>query len=357
VSATGVGGDRAAVGEHPLHADLDEILDTARADLDALAGSRLLLTGGTGFFGAWLVETFAWAAQAGTGPAEVLVLARRPQRLADVAPRAFRSPVLVPVAGDVRRPPTDLGSLDAVIHAATPARASLNNGDPREMLDICVRGTEAMLDLASHSGPVPFLLTSSGAVYGRQDPLVSHVAETATSGPDPLATTNAYAEGKRMAELLGAIAAERQGLQVKVARPFAFAGPHLPLDEHFAAGNFVADAVAGRPIDVNGDGTPMRTYQYPTDLVVSLLAILVRGRTGRAYNVGSDAPVSIADLAEAAAEVGRPPVPVRVHGRAVPGRAPERYVPSIDRLRHELGVTSTVSLPESLRRWARWLYR
>jgi dTDP-glucose 4,6-dehydratase len=343
------------VGDHPLGGDLDEIVHAAGRDLAALAGGRLLLTGGTGFFGTWLVETFAAAGRAGTGPAEVVVMARHPERLGIVAPHAMASPNVVIVAGDVRRPPADLGRFDGVIHAATPARATLNAGDPREMLDICVSGTQCILDLVASSGPIPFLLVSSGAVYGRQDPVLLRVPEDHRDGPDPLATANAYAEGKRMAELLGAIAAERHGTAVKVARPFAFAGPHLPLDQHFAAGNFLADAVAGRPIEITGDGTTVRSYQYPTDLVISLLAVLVRGRVGRAYNVGAEDEVSMTELAGLAAAVADPPVPVTVRGTPALGNLPERYVPSTARIRSELGVDPAVPLAEGLRRWAAWL--
>jgi dTDP-glucose 4,6-dehydratase len=341
--------------DHPLAADLDEIGQAAKADVDALSGSRILLTGGTGFFGTWLVETFAWAAAGGSGPSEVVVLARRPDRLAEMAPRAVASRVIVPVSADVRDLPDRLGRFDAVIHTATPARASLNAGDPREMLDICVRGTQCLLDLVAPSGAVPFLLTSSGAVYGRQDPALSRVPEDHAGGPDPLQIASAYAEGKRMAELLAAIAAERHGTAVKIARPFAFAGPHLPLGEHFAAGNFIADAIAGRPVAVGGDGTPMRSYQYPTDLVRALLAVLVRGAVGRPYNVGSETEVSIAEVAGAAAATAERPQPVIVAGAPGAGRLPERYVPSTARIRNELGVTPVVDLAESFRRWAAWL--
>jgi nucleoside-diphosphate-sugar epimerase len=341
-------------GPHPLGHDLDEIVTAAAADLGALAGSRLLLTGGTGFFGTWLAETFAWASAAGTGPAEVVVLARDPSRLAAVAPRASASAVVVPAAGDVRRPP-HLGRFDAVIHAATPARASLNAGDPREMLDICVAGTEAILALAASGGAIPFLLTSSGAVYGRQDPALSHVPEDHPGAPDPTRTANAYAEGKRMAELLAAIAAERHGLAVKIARPFAFAGPHLPLGEHFAAGNFMADTIASRPIEIKGDGTPVRSYQYPTDLVISLLAVLVRGEVARPYNVGDEAPISVGELGRLVARLADPPVPVTVHGTPDPTRLAERYVPSTARIRAELAVTPRVTPADAFRRWAAWL--
>ncbi len=198
------------------------------------------------------------------------------------------------------------------------------------------------------------LFTSSGAVYGRQPPDVTHLTEDDRGGPDPLVPANAYHEGKRLAEMLGAVSTAAGSLDVVTGRLFAFLGPHLPLDAHFAAGNFLRDALAGGPIVVGGDGTPFRSYQYPSDLVVWLLALLVRGAPGRAYNVGSDEAVDIRALAEhiAASASTSSGVSVGVDVRGVPdaSRPPERYVPSVERARRELGLRNRVPLDEAIRR-------
>src|SRR5262249_7649957 len=153
---------------------------------------------------------------------------------------------------------------------------------------------------------------------------------------DPMAPSSAYAEGKRAAEHLAAQYHCRHGLRAVVARAFAFVGPHLPLDAHFAVGNFLRDGLVGGPIRVSGDGTPARSYLYAADLAAWRWTLRVRGRPGRAYNVGSDAAVSIAELAGRVArllgtdvQVARPPVP---------GTPAERYVPATDRARAELGL-------------------
>lgn len=332
--------------------DLAEIVDRARADLETLRGARVLVTGATGFFGTWLVGALLAADEALGLGLRVTGLARAPASLAERFVDAARRGALELRAADARAfAPAAAERWTHVIHAATAASARLNEADPREMFEVALHGTSRILDVAREHGARRVLLTSSGAVYGRQPPEVSHADESALRGPDPLDPTNAYAEGKRGAELLAAIAAQR-GLAVSIARGFAFVGPLLPLDAHFAIGNFLRDGLAGGPIVIAGDGTPLRSYLYVTDLVEWLLAILVRGQGGRAYNVGSEHALSIAALADrVAAHFG---VAVERRRTPEPGAAPARYVPSTARARGELGLSEHVGLDEAIARTARW---
>jgi nucleoside-diphosphate-sugar epimerase len=334
--------------------DLDEIAGLAADDLRALDGRRLLLTGGTGFVGTWLLEALVGAAPRLGVDVGVAVLTRDPDAFAARSPHLATARGVELVRADVLAPFPALGAIDGVVHAATPASAAINEADPRLMVDTIVDGMRHALAAAAAAGSAPLLFTSSGAVYGRQPPTITHVDETYLGGPDPLDPRAAYHEGKRLAELLGAIATATGEVPVTVGRLFAFVGPHLPIDAHFAVGNFLRDALAGAPIVVGGDGTPLRSYLYPTDMVVWLLALLVRGTPGRAVNVGSEDAVSIREVAEAVAAARSPRPAVEVRGVAAPGVPPERYVPSTVRARVELGLSPRVPLDDAIRRTLAW---
>jgi dTDP-glucose 4,6-dehydratase len=163
-----------------------------------------------------------------------------------------------------------------------------------------------------------------------------------------------------MAEHLCVAYAQDASFQVTIARCFAFVGPHLPLDQHFAIGNFIHASIEGRAIEIQGDGTPRRSWLYMADLAIWLWTLLVQGQSNRAYNVGSDEDHSIASGARLVAKTLRPDgkggstLPVQIHGVADPASPVNNYVPSIERAHQELGLKVRVPLAEAVRRTASW---
>jgi nucleoside-diphosphate-sugar epimerase len=199
-----------------------------------------------------------------------------------------------------------------------------------------------MIALAQQSGAQRLLNVSTGAVYG----VFTSQATGAKEDDNALAVPpTPYARAKREAEHLCA----NSPVDFVTARAFAFLGPHLALDGHFAAGNFLRDARRGGPILVRGDGTALRSYLHPADLVVWLLRILVRGSRARAYNVGSDEAVTIAQLARAMADAVEPKPEVIV--QSVQAASPQNiYLPDIARARAELQLDVAIPLREAIAR-------
>lgn len=335
-----------------LLAEDQALLAGSRQQWDPMRGARIFLTGGTGFVGRWLVSAFVQANREHLLDARLELLTRDPGAFAQACPELAGDDAVGLLEGDVRS--ADLAGVHCthVIHGATPSDARLNEERPQEMLEIIENGTRRMLDLASQRGAERFLLVSSGAVYLPPAPEGGYT-EDSPLGPLWPEESSAYHAGKRASEAL-TLAASHAGLPVTIARPFAFVGPHLPLDRHFAVGNFIGDALSGRPVRVKGDGTTVRSYLYAAEMAAWLWTMLADERaTGRTYNVGSEDAVSIAEAADVVAAAVQPSVPVSIDRTGTPN-APDVYVPSTRRARGELGLRQSVAFAEAVRRTVAW---
>lgn len=342
------------ISAQPLPApDLEHVLEHAQGVLEDLRGARLFVTGGTGFFGRWMLETLVRANDELRLGAEATVLTRDPSAFAVAAPGLAGHPAVRLLGGDVKSFEFPSIACTHVLHMATETALGESGS---ASFDTAVRGTSRVLDFAAASGVRALLLTSSGAVYGPQPADCERLSEEYRGAPAPEDPSAGYAFGKRAAEFLCSVAAAETKLQVKIARCFAFVGPRLPLDANFAIGNFIRDAVHGDRIEVAGDGTPRRSYLYAADLAIWLWTILLRGQSGRPYNVGSEADLSIAELASLVGNVLSPGIPVQLKGTPVSGAPPKRYVPSTGRAAAELGLRALVELDDAVRRTADWYF-
>ncbi len=337
--------------------DLTYVLEKTEHLWPEMRGRRIFITGGTGFFGCWLLESFLAANQAFDLRAQAVVLTRSPEQFQARSPHLANSGSVEMLAGDVRDFSFPAGEFPFVIHAATESVPKQKACDPEEMRSTIVDGTRRCLEFAESHGTKKFLLTSSGAVYGPQPPEMTHIAETYRGWPDTHNPNFVYGQGKRMAELECAVTAGRSGVECKIARCFAFVGPHLALDAHFAIGNFIRDAMRGDAIEIQGDGTPMRSYLYAADLAVWLWTMLFRAPSMRPFNVGSDQDFSIRSIAETVAAAIRPGTQINIARAATPGAAVQRYVPSVKEAKSDLGLSEGVPLQEAIRRTAAWYLR
>lgn len=318
-----------------------------RMPLPELHGSRLFATGCTGFFGYWLLAALECLNRQGQA-IEVVALSRNPQAFLQRHPEFRGLPWLSFVTGDVTTFSMPNGRFDAVIHGATDSSAQAG-ANPSELLAGMVDGTRRVLDSLADAGCQRFLLLSSGAVYGEQPASMPALKEDAHLAGDPLSPGNAYGEGKRIMEMLCACRAGTALPAPVVARCFAFLGPYLP--GHLAPAQFLRDALAGGPIVLRGDGSPLRSYLYSADLAVWLLALLARGEAGRAYNVGGADAISLAELTRTIRDTVAPDAAIEILG--TDGGAPRnRYLPDIRRAQDELGLATWTSLPQGIARMA-----
>lgn len=281
--------------------DLDAAIDLAEDCFRALGGARMFLTGCTGFFGVWILETLRRADERLGLGLDLTVLSRKPEAFFGQHPHLGPGEHLRYLTGDVRSFEHPAGGFSHVIHGATTnARETFAGEDPFRKFDTVASGTRRVLEFCEQRSVPDMLYISSGAVYGRRTS-PEPIAETDPVAPDPLDVGMTLGHAKRVAELFCAATAARSPIRIKIARCFSFVGPQLPLDIHYAIGNFIADAIAGRPITVTGTGRPVRSYLYMSDLVAWLVTILVRGEALWPYNVGSHEGLTILDTAQVVA--------------------------------------------------------
>ncbi len=326
---------------------------------------RIFITGGTGFFGKSLLAKLSLAIT--TAPphtqlssnadgravqqrlessadgramlGQYTILSRDPAAFRAANPQFANLPFVSWAQGDVRDFDFSriTGDFDAIIHAATPAVTDLADD---EMTSIIVEGTRHVIDFANTRHIPSILFTSSGAVYG---PQTAPVAEDA-----PCIPATAYGKGKFAAERL----LLDSGLDVRIARCFAFTGPYLNRRIHYAIGNFIQNVLDNKPIIVKGDGTPLRSYLYADDLIDWLLAILAYGTPGCTYNVGSPEAISIRNLAFAVRTALGGTNEIKILGTQT-GLPPQIYVPDTARIMSELGMRVTIPLADAIRRSSR----
>ena len=336
--------------------DVDMVCEATRGLWEDLRGQHLFITGGTGFFGRWLLETFIAANHRLALEARVTVLTRNPEKFAKACPHLARHSSVTLIGGDMQTFAYPAGEFSTVIHAAADVAAARGAGNTTTLglLAATFDGTRRVLDFAAAHGTRRFLMVSSGAVYGSQPSALTHIPETYPGAPDTCAKTSAYGEGKRASEALCAAYSGQSGLECLIARPFAFVGPHLELDQGFAIGDFIRSAMASEPIVIRGDGTPLRSYLYAADLATWLWTILFRGIPLRPYNVGSSDAISVRALAEKVAAILSPGLPIHVAQTPHPDSAVLQYVPDVQRCAQDLKLTQSVTLSDAIMRTAEW---
>jgi nucleoside-diphosphate-sugar epimerase len=313
-----------------------------RTTAPELEGRHFFITGGTGFLGRSLLDYLRANALSGMPGFRATVLSRSPMGFLDRFPEYAGHRWLEFVEGDLENLPRLPGGCTDVMHAAADTHAGAQSACA--WLGQLVEGTRRVLDLAARVRAERFLLVSSGAVYGHQAADQHAIPEDARQAPLTTDLSAVYAQGKRMAETLCALYTAHHGLPCVIARCFSILSRHVPLDGPYAAGNFLRDALSDNRdrIEVRGDGTAVRTYLDARDAAEWMFALLRRGEPGHAYNVGSDQPLSIRDLATRIADLLAPDKKIVIERKAVDsGRSV--YVPDVAKA-YTLGLRAKYTL-------------
>ncbi|NMA20112.1 MAG: NAD(P)-dependent oxidoreductase [Lentisphaerae bacterium] len=303
------------------------------------AKQRILITGGTGFFGKSILSEWQRAPRPNT---ELVILSRNSNAFLAANPCFQGLQNVSFVNGDVRDFAFPDGDFSAVIHAATPATQRI---DDAEMSSIILEGTKRILEFCKTRSIQRLLYISSGAVYGEMPAGIKQMTESMPCHPQTV-----YGKSKLQAEQL----CLDGGIECGIARCFAFIGEYLPLDQHFAIGNFIQDCLLQKPIHIKGDGTALRSYLYARDLVHQLWALFDCAAPHLIINIGSDQAISIRELAELVRECAETNNEIIVSNLPGINRTVNRYIPDVSLTRKYLNIEKITSLENALRQVIRF---
>ena len=345
--------------------DLDAICDGLADELGDLGGARLLIIGGAGFLGHYLVQAAAHANARLAEPIQIDVYDNYIRGVPAWLERCGDDPNVTLRRHDVVDPiPQDAGTFDYIIHAASIASPTYYRKYPIETMDANVTGLRNVLDYSygpSGAGS-RILYFSTSEIYGDPDPSNIPTKESYRGLVSSTGPRACYDESKRYGETLCVNFARQRGVPVTMARPFNNYGPGLKLTDRRVLPDLVRDVLAGRDITLLSDGRPTRTFCYVADAIVGYYKVLLRGRAGEPYNIGIEQPeISMRELAEQVAEAAREIL--GYEGRVVVAESeeqdyltdnPNRRCPDIQKARQELGFEPQVDLADGIRRSLIW---
>jgi len=355
-----------------LRTDLDYICDNLREEFGRMAGQRLLITGGAGFLGYYLVQAalhFNRTRSPGQ-PIRVTVwdsfIRGTPSWLTGLA----GTPHLTVEQRDLIEPlPQPMPDFEWIIHAAGIASPPFYRKYPLKTIDANINGLRNLLEYsvaqAAKGKPVQgFLFYSSSEIYGDPTPDWIPTPEHYRGLVSCTGPRACYDESKRFGETLCVVFAQQHGVPTKIARPFNNYGPGLKITDRRVISDFAREVFAGRDLVMYSDGKPTRTFCYSADSITGYYKVLVKGHAGEPYNVGTEKPeISMAELAQKVITISSELFGYRGQLVRMPNPEadylvdnPNRRCPNIDKGRAHLGYDPTILVDEGLRRSLIWYH-
>jgi len=360
------------IAQEVVNNDLEYICSQLKGELARLSGKKLLITGGAGFLGYYLVQSILhWNRRIEqTRRIQLTVYDNFMRGVPAWLTKLGKDKNLTLVKHDITNPlPNDISDFQYIIHAASIASPIYYRAHPLATMDANVNGLRHLLEYCRQqkekNNPVEgFLFFSSSEIYG--DPTPEHIPtpETYRGNVSCTGPRACYDESKRYGETLCVNFTRQYELPIKVARPFNNYGPGLKITDRRVIPDFARDILAGKDLTMLSDGSPSRTFCYVADAVIGYYKILANGRPGEAYNIGVEEPeVTVADLAQHLVRLARALFDYKgkvVHRTSADQNYlidnPNRRCPVIAKAKADLGFKPTIALEDGLRRSLSWYH-
>jgi nucleoside-diphosphate-sugar epimerase len=311
--------------------------------LEEIRGKSIFITGGTGFFGWWILKLIDSLNIEGYA-ISVTLLSRNPHFFLNNNPHYRNQNWISWIEGDVTSYSFTTQQFDFFIHGAADTRPGANSV-ASSIFENIVLGTKRVMEHARVSGVERILVISSGAVYGEVPRDINFITEEVNTSPITNETANAYGEAKRGAEILAFCRGKEANIEIVVVRCFAFTGfgigPHLVLSQ------LINQAMHDPEIVIKGSGHARRSFLHGQDLSIWLLKLLISGKGGEVYNVGSDEAYSIKEIGELIKNEIAPSKSVIILG-SQEKEFRLNYIPSIEKAK-SLGLKVWIPLKEAIK--------
>jgi dTDP-glucose 4,6-dehydratase len=307
----------------------------------------LLVIGGSGFFGKSILSAYQKGLLEPWGISKLFVMARNASQLKKSQSKLLAGAVSL-IDSDITIC-DELPYSDFVIHAASSTDARNYSNNPEMEKNNIIAGANNYIRLAKKfHRKSKIVYCSSGAIYGQTSPDIHFISESLYKNTSINSASNKliYASAKQNSEhffqLLGL-----SDMSVSIARCFAFVGPFLPRNQHFAIGNFIEDVVNQRPIEIKATHKVYRSYMYADELVIWLMTIAASANSScPVFNVGSGEAVELHELAKRIACTFNLPVK---SSQIIDSEHVDRYIPDVSKAEKELGLKIKIDLDAAIK--------
>lgn len=338
--------------------DIKQIVKQIKKEAKMLEGKTILISGGAGFLGSYIVATFYELNKSVfKNPCKVIsidnfITGSKRKIIEEIKDKNFTF-----IEADITKPLPIKDKVDYIIHAAGIASPVYYQKYPLETIESAIFGAKNLLELAKQKKAKSFLYFSSSEIYGDPDPNFIPTPETYLGNVSSLGPRACYDESKRLGETLCMTYYNLYNTPVKIVRPFNVYGPGMMPNDYRVIPTFISRALKNEALPVHDKGYQTRTFCYINDAIVGFLKVLLSKENGQVYNVGSDeneinmlgVAQIVADLFDNKIEIHKIPYP-----KHYPQDEPKRRCPDLTKIRKLLGYSPEISLKRGLARVIKW---
>lgn len=341
-----------------VNQDIKNIAKSIRREAKELSGKTLLISGGAGFLGSYILATiFELNKNFLKEPCHVIsidnfITGKKRRILDELDDQSFTF-----IEADVSKPVATDRKVDYIIHAAGLASPVYYQRYPIETIESAVNGAKNLLELARLKKAKSFLYFSSSEIYGDPDPNFIPTPETYRGNVSPIGPRSCYDESKRLGETLSMIYYEKHNVPVKIVRPFNIYGPGMLPNDYRVVPTFISNALSKKPLPIHDEGNQTRTFCYISDAIIGFFKVLMSKKSGEVYNVGSDeTEINMIGLARIISKLFKDKVEIRTipYPKTYPQDEPRRRCPDLTKIKTNLGYQPRVTLENGLKRVIKW---